>query len=104
MADGRVPIELSGVPETLLWPLYGRAAEARRSDGILRDPMAIGLVDSIDYPFTERFGEPPQVLALRDVLPIHLVGCNEVVPAQAGGAVCVHHSVCSQRLARNSTA
>src|SRR4051812_31514577 len=50
-------VELGGVPETLLWTLYHRAAEARRPDGILDDPRAVALVDAIDYPFAERFGE-----------------------------------------------
>ncbi|HEY7489156.1 MAG TPA: class I SAM-dependent methyltransferase [Streptosporangiaceae bacterium] len=48
-------IELAGVPETLLWNLYNRAAEARRPDSILDDPKAVELVESIDYPF-EKFG------------------------------------------------
>jgi O-methyltransferase involved in polyketide biosynthesis len=48
-------IELTGVPETLLWNLYHRAAEARRPDAVIDDPKAVELVDSIDYPF-ERFG------------------------------------------------
>jgi O-methyltransferase involved in polyketide biosynthesis len=51
-----VRIELTGVPETLLWTLYHRAAEARRPDSVLADPKAVELVDSIDYPF-ERFGD-----------------------------------------------
>src|SRR3954471_5480839 len=50
-------VEPGGVPETLLWTLYHRAAEARRPDGILDDPRAVALVDAIDYPFAERFGE-----------------------------------------------
>ncbi|MCW2860267.1 MAG: O-Methyltransferase involved in polyketide biosynthesis [Actinoallomurus sp.] len=49
-------VELEGVPETLLWNLYNRAVEARRADALLRDPLAVELVDGIDYPF-ERFGE-----------------------------------------------
>jgi O-methyltransferase involved in polyketide biosynthesis len=60
-------VDLSGVPETLLWPLYARASEARRRDALLRDPTAIELVDSIDYPFEARFGRPHQVLALREL-------------------------------------
>ena len=48
-------MELAGVPETQLWNLYNRAAEARRQDSVLDDPKAVALVDSIDYPF-ERFG------------------------------------------------
>ncbi len=48
---------LSGVPETLLWNLYQRAAEARRPDAVLADPEAVALVETIGYPFRERFGE-----------------------------------------------
>ncbi|MBD0735393.1 hypothetical protein BGM09_20495 [Streptomyces sp. CBMA29] len=47
---------MEGVPETLLWNLYNRAAEARRPGArLLDDPLAVELVDRIDYPF-ERFG------------------------------------------------
>jgi O-methyltransferase involved in polyketide biosynthesis len=56
-------IELSGVPETLLWTLYHRAAEARRGDTVLHDPMAVELVERIDYPFAERFGAVNELLA-----------------------------------------
>ncbi|WP_188280719.1 class I SAM-dependent methyltransferase [Streptomyces sp. CBMA29] len=53
---GRFTVELEGVPETLLWNLYNRAAEARRPGArLLDDPLAVELVDRIDYPF-ERFG------------------------------------------------
>jgi O-methyltransferase involved in polyketide biosynthesis len=65
MSDERITVGLSGVPETLLWPLYGRASEARRSDGLLRDSRAARLIDAIDYPFEKRFGRPGQVFALR---------------------------------------
>lgn len=55
--NGRIKVELKGVPETLLWNLYNRAVEARRPDSrLLDDPRAVELVDRIDYPF-ERFGE-----------------------------------------------
>jgi len=49
-------VELKGVPETLLWTLYQRASEARRSDTVLQDPKAVELLDAIDYPFAQRFG------------------------------------------------
>jgi O-methyltransferase involved in polyketide biosynthesis len=52
----RVKVELGGVPETLLWTLYHRAAEARRPDSVIDDAKAVDLVDAIDYPFEERFG------------------------------------------------
>ncbi|MGH7497728.1 MAG: class I SAM-dependent methyltransferase [Gemmatimonadales bacterium] len=62
----KIKVELEGVPATLLWNLYHRAAEARGSGGLLHDPRAIELVDAIDFPF-ERFGEPKmaQLHALR---------------------------------------
>lgn len=49
-------VTLTGVPETLLWTLYYRATEARRADSVIDDPRAVELVDTIDYPFDERFG------------------------------------------------
>jgi O-methyltransferase involved in polyketide biosynthesis len=52
-----VKVELHGVPETLLWTLWHRAIEARRPDAVLDDPRAVELVDAIDYPFAERFGD-----------------------------------------------
>ena len=52
----RTKVDLGGVPETLLWNLYQRASEARRPDSVLADPMAVQLVDRIDYPFAEKFG------------------------------------------------
>ena len=52
----KVLVELEGVPETLLWTLYHRAVEARRRDAVLDDPLAIDLVERLDYPFAERFG------------------------------------------------
>ncbi len=53
----RITVDLQGVPETLLWNLYFRATEARRPDAVLRDPRAVELIDSIDYPFVQRFGK-----------------------------------------------
>jgi O-methyltransferase involved in polyketide biosynthesis len=55
-------VQLDRVPETLLWTLYHRALEAHRSDHVVDDPMAIDLVERIDFPFRERFGSG-QVLA-----------------------------------------
>jgi O-methyltransferase involved in polyketide biosynthesis len=53
----KVEVELAGVPETALWTLYQRAVEARRPDAVLRDPLAVELVERLDYPFAERFGD-----------------------------------------------
>jgi O-methyltransferase involved in polyketide biosynthesis len=46
---------LTGVSETALLTLRARANEARRHDAIIDDPMAIKLMDSIDYDFS-KFG------------------------------------------------
>lgn len=52
----REHVNLDGVPETALWTLYYRALGARHGHAGLRDPLASTLVDSLDYPFQDRFG------------------------------------------------
>lgn len=61
------PINLGVIPETLLWTLYNRVTEARRSDTVLVDPVAVSLMERLDFPFAERFGKPrwSQAQALR---------------------------------------
>ena len=51
-------ITLDGVPETMLWPLWNRAAEMKRTDRLLEDPMAAELVERIDYDFLGHCGKP----------------------------------------------
>ncbi len=59
---------LAGIPETMLYTLYARAAEARREDGLLHDPELLRIYDRIDYDFEGRFGTPNRLLALRAAL------------------------------------
>jgi O-methyltransferase involved in polyketide biosynthesis len=47
--------DVTGVSETALLTLLVRATEARRPDSLIDDPMAIHLVDSIDFDFA-KFG------------------------------------------------
>jgi O-methyltransferase involved in polyketide biosynthesis len=47
-----IPVDLSGVPETLLWNLGRRAAAARSGDSLLEDPLAIEVADRLQYDFT----------------------------------------------------
>lgn len=47
----RIPVDLSGVPETLFWNLGRRAAAAHGS--LLDDPRAIEVVSKLDYDFTD---------------------------------------------------
>lgn len=55
---------LSGISETALLTLHQRASEAARPDGIIVDPMAISLRDSLDYDY-HHFGRTHQATALR---------------------------------------
>ncbi|MGV0721861.1 class I SAM-dependent methyltransferase [Mycolicibacterium elephantis] len=61
--DGNV---LEGVSATTLWTLHNRASEAKRSDGVIRDPWAVALFDTIDYDYL-KFGKPNPAHALRAV-------------------------------------
>lgn len=63
LIDGNV---LDGVSATTLWTLHNRASEAKRSDGVIRDPWAVTLFDAIDYDY-RKFGKPNQSHALRAV-------------------------------------
>ena len=58
--------ELTGVSETALLTLNGRAHQASLPDAILRDPMAIALRESFDVDF-DRFGRRGQEMALRSL-------------------------------------
>ncbi len=57
---------LTGVSETALVTLYGRAHQAGHPDPIIDDPMAVSLVESIDFDF-EKFGRKGQEMALRSL-------------------------------------
>ncbi|BBZ59008.1 class I SAM-dependent methyltransferase [Mycolicibacterium monacense] len=56
---------LTGVSETALLTLQVRANEARRRDALIDDPMAIRLVDSIDFDFGKFGPSRRQDMALR---------------------------------------
>jgi O-methyltransferase involved in polyketide biosynthesis len=54
------------VTDTALVTLWCRASEARRADAIVDDPMAIRLIDSLDYDFSKfKLSTGRQDLALR---------------------------------------
>lgn len=62
---GKERVSLNGVPETLLWPLWNRAAEQKRKDRLIDDPMSADLVERIDYDFEGSFGKPNAGHAIR---------------------------------------
>ena len=57
--------DLTGVSETALLTLLVRATEARRPDSVIDDPMAIKLVDAIDFDFAKFGFTRRQDMALR---------------------------------------
>jgi len=57
---------LEGVSTTTLWTLHNRGTEAKRSDGVIRDPWAVTVFDAIDYDY-RKFGKPNQSHGLRAV-------------------------------------
>ncbi len=50
--EHRNTVQLGGVAETLLIPLYFRALETKRPDALIRDEQAVGLVERLDYNFS----------------------------------------------------
>ena len=52
MREGKVKIELSGVSETLLGPLWARAKISRDYSSLFYDAKAVELVEKIDYDFS----------------------------------------------------
>ncbi|WP_328359803.1 class I SAM-dependent methyltransferase [Mycobacterium sp. NBC_00419] len=60
------PVELTGVSETALLTLNGRAHQAGLPGAILHDPMAIELRDSIAFDYA-KFGRKGQEMALRSL-------------------------------------
>jgi O-methyltransferase involved in polyketide biosynthesis len=66
-SGGVEPVQLTGVPETLLWTLHNRASEAIRPDGILRDEACLRIYRRIDYPYERSFGPAEPSHAVRSV-------------------------------------
>ncbi|MFC9240057.1 class I SAM-dependent methyltransferase [Streptomyces decoyicus] len=76
---GRVKADLKGVPETALWTLYHRAAEAARPDTVLADPRAVQLIGEVDFPFRDRLGGARPWLA--QAIALRALGFDGVVRA-----------------------
>lgn len=59
------PVNLTGIPETMLWTLHNRASEARRSDTFLPDPDCVRIYESIAYAYERSFGKPDRSHPMR---------------------------------------
>lgn len=60
-----VPVNLTGVPETMLWTLHNRASEARRCNTFLPDPDCVRIYESIVYDYERSFGKPDKSHPMR---------------------------------------
>lgn len=78
-------VNLTGVPETMLWTLHNRAGEARRPDGFLRDPACVQVYESIDYDYARSFGKPDSSHPMRSRLVDD--GLRPWLVAHPGGTV-----------------
>lgn len=58
-------LNLTGVPETMLWTLHNRASEVLRPDAILDDELVVRIYHDIDYDYRRSFGKPDYSHGLR---------------------------------------
>jgi O-methyltransferase involved in polyketide biosynthesis len=59
---------LLGVPQTMLGTLHNRVSEAIRDDGILQDPEAIRIYETLDYDYNKTFGPAEPTSAVRSAM------------------------------------
>jgi len=68
MLNHKLTPNLSGVPETMLWTLHNRVSEASREDGILHDPEAVRIYQTLDYDYEKTFGPAEPTQAVRSAM------------------------------------
>ncbi|MEC4591666.1 MULTISPECIES: class I SAM-dependent methyltransferase [Nitrospirillum] len=56
---------LTGVPETMLWTLHNRAAEAMRPNARFHDPEAVRIYQALAYDYERHFGRADGSHAMR---------------------------------------
>ncbi|MDE1146589.1 MAG: class I SAM-dependent methyltransferase [Azospirillaceae bacterium] len=61
----KLPPGLSGVPETMLWTLHNRAAEAMRPNASFHDPEAVRIYQALAYDYERHFGRADGSHAMR---------------------------------------
>jgi O-methyltransferase involved in polyketide biosynthesis len=62
--DGKIHVDLTGVPETMLATLYARALDAEASKPLLGDAMAREIVSRIDYDWRKTTVKPRSAAAV----------------------------------------
>lgn len=68
MRTEKIKPQLTAVPETMLWTLHNRATEAMRNDGIIDDPQAVRIYQTIDYDYEKCFGKAEPSHAIRSAM------------------------------------
>lgn len=51
--SGKISIQLGELQKTLFLPMWGRAAESKKRNPLLRDPTAVEIMNRIDYDFSQ---------------------------------------------------
>ncbi|MEM7158576.1 MAG: class I SAM-dependent methyltransferase [Myxococcota bacterium] len=60
--NSKQTVDLGAVQETLLIPLVSRAEETKKTHGLVHDPRAVEIVESLDYDF-DKWRKSPMILA-----------------------------------------
>jgi len=55
--EEKLRLNISGVPETMLWTVHNRANEAIKKDGLLKDDLCVKIYQSIEYDYEKSFGK-----------------------------------------------
>lgn len=61
-------VNLSGIPETMLWTLHNRASEAAHPDGVIRDEKCLEIYAAVDYDYARSFGQAEASHGIRSAL------------------------------------
>lgn len=68
MDSHRLIPRLSAVPETMLWTRHNRVSEAILEKGILHDPDAVKIYQTLNYDFKKSFGPAEPSHAIRSAM------------------------------------
>lgn len=49
----KIQIELGNIQKTLFMPVWARAVETKKAQPVLTDPMAVQIIDSVDFDFSQ---------------------------------------------------
>lgn len=47
-------VKITGVPETMIQTLYARAKENQKNNAKIKDDIAVGIVEKLDYDFPKQ--------------------------------------------------